>query len=125
MEPPTVKSFYNNSVELAKSIEKKIDNNDETFEVLFTGSVIISTMVFIEIKRSSFRKGSDAYKNILENERELCCILTGNSCVKKWLEYIYKKRVLKRVQRFYIGFSYRYDFYDASKTSIILQEARC
>ena len=47
-------------------------------------------MVFKQIARSIYGKGSDAFNNIIEYEGKLCYIPTGNACFKKRLEYIYK-----------------------------------
>ena len=80
-----------NSDQKTKSIEKLIDKNNETFEVLFTGCMMKYTTVFNQLKRSSYGRGSDAYHNILQKEGELCYIPTANACFRKCSEYIYKK----------------------------------
>ena len=68
-----------------------IDKNDESLEVLFSGYLIKYTMVFNEIKRSNYGKGSDAFHNILENKGELPYLPTGNGCFRKCIEHTYKR----------------------------------
>ena len=57
-----VRFFYKDSDQLTKSIEKMIDEYDESLEVLFIGLMIKYTMIFNEMKCSSYGKGSDAFK---------------------------------------------------------------
>ena len=65
-EQQIVIRFTKNSDEKAKSIEEMIDKYDETMEVLFSGFMINYRMLFNEINRSSYVKGSDAFNNALE-----------------------------------------------------------
>ena len=76
---------------MTKSIEKMIDKYDESLGVLFTGCMIKYTGVFIEIKRSKYSKGTDAFNNISEYEGELCYIPIGIACFRKCLDLIYKR----------------------------------
>ena len=63
-----------------------IDKNDYTLEVLISGYMIKYTMVFNELKRSNYGKGSNFFTNILENNGELCFIPTGDAGLRKCLE---------------------------------------
>ena len=56
--------------------------------MLFTGYMSKYTMVFNEVKRSSYGKKPDAYNKNLDFEGELCYIPTGIGCFKKCLEHI-------------------------------------
>ena len=63
--------FFKDSDHLTKSIEKMIDKFDESLEVSFLGYIKNNTMLFKQIRRSNYRKGSDAFNNILEFEEKL------------------------------------------------------
>ena len=45
-----------------------MDKYDDTLEVLFSGYMIKYAMIFNQIKRSNYGKGSDAFNNFLENK---------------------------------------------------------
>ena len=81
-----------------------VDNYAKSLEVLFTGYMIKFTIVFSEIKRPDYGKGSDAFNKILECEVYLCCIPTGNACFRNYLEYFHKKDFSKKKQRVNIRF---------------------
>ena len=66
-----------------------LDTYDETLEVLVSGFIIKYTIVFNQIKRSTF-EGCDAFNSVLEYDGQLCYIPTGSACLRKCLEYIYK-----------------------------------
>ena len=63
-----------------------IDEKDYTIEVLFSGYMIKYTMVFNELKRSNYGKGSNLFNNILENNGELCFIPIRDAGFRKCLE---------------------------------------
>ena len=69
--PFQVNTFYKDSEQLTKSIEKMIDKYNETLEVLFSGYMIVYTMVFNQIKRSNYDKGCDAFNIVLEYKGKL------------------------------------------------------
>ena len=85
-EPFQVDSFYKDSDQLLKSIEKTIDKYDEILELLISRYMIKYTTVFYQTKRSNYGKGCDAFNNILEYEGEICYIPTGNACFRKRFE---------------------------------------
>ena len=95
-----VNRFCKDSVQLTKSIEKKIDKHDETLELLFLGYMTKDAMLFNQIKRSNYGKGCDVSNNILEYEGRPCYIPTGNACFRKCSEYIYKKDFSREYKEF-------------------------
>ena len=90
-EPFQINRFDKDSEQLTISIEKMIDKYDKTLKVLFSGYMMKYTMVFNQIKRSNCGKGCDAFNNILEYKGQLCYIPTGNACLRKCLDYFYKR----------------------------------
>ena len=90
-EPFQVNTFYKESDQLNESIERMIDKNGETSEVLFSGYMMNCTMVFNQMKRSIYSKLCHAIKNISEFDGQLCYVPYGNACFRKCLEYIYKR----------------------------------
>ena len=85
-----VSRIYKHSDQLTKSIEKLIDKYDATLAVSFLSYMMKYTIVFKQIALSIYGKGFDAFNNVLEYERQLCYITTGNASFRKCLEFVYK-----------------------------------
>ena len=90
-DPSTINAFFKDAEQLDKRIEKINDKYDETLNITFTGELIRYTKTFNKIKRSNYGTGCDVFKKIVEYRGNLCYIPEENECLRKCLEFIYKK----------------------------------
>ena len=99
-EPVEVNRFYEDIDQLTKSIEKMVDKNDETLEVLFLVEMIKYTLVFNKVKRSNYATGCDFQEKLIEERSDFVYITEENECFRKYLQIIYRKSYLQEQRDF-------------------------
>ena len=83
--------FFKDCDELAKCMNKKLDKYDDHPSIYYTGNVYRYFRNFKRVNRSEHGRGANEFNNILEYEGENCDIPSGNGCLLKCIDYIFKK----------------------------------
>ena len=99
-DPSPINAFFKDGEQFDKRIEKINDKYDETLNITFTGELIRYTKTFNKIQRSDYGTGCDVFKKIVEYRGNLCYIPEENECLRKCLEFIYKKDFSQQYREF-------------------------
>ena len=83
--------FFQDSIELAKFIEKNLDKYDDHPSINYTGNIYRYFRNFKQVYRSEHGRGADEVNNILECEGDNFFIPTGNRCFLKCNNYNFRK----------------------------------
>ena len=83
--------FLKNSDELAKFIDKIIDQYDDHPSIYYTGNIYRYFKNFKRVNRSEHGRGADEFNDIEEYEGYRCYIPNGNGCFLKCINYIFDK----------------------------------
>ena len=83
--------LFKNSDELAKFIDKILDNYDNHPSIYYTGNIYRYFRNFKRVNRSEYGRGANEFNNILEYQGDNCYIPNGNGCFLKCINYIFDK----------------------------------
>ena len=83
--------FFEDSIELAKFIDKTLDKNEDHPPIYYTGKIYRCFRNFKRVTRSDLGKGANEFNNIQVYKGENCFIPSGNRCCLKFNNYNFKK----------------------------------
>ena len=95
-EPVEINRFSKDINQLTISVEKMVDKDDQTIEVLFSAENIEYTLVFNRAKRSDYGTVCDMQQNTIEYRSDLVYIPEANKCFRKCIDSYTKKTFLKK-----------------------------
>ena len=81
--------FFKNTDELAKFIDKILNNYDDHPSIYYTGNVYRYFKNYKKVNRSDHGRGANEFNNILEYEGDRCFIPCGNGCFLKCINCIF------------------------------------
>ena len=83
--------FFKDSNELAKLIDKILDQYDDHPSIYYTGNIYIYRFFknYKKVNRSEHGRGANEFNNIEEYKGERCYIPSGSGCFLKCINYIF------------------------------------
>ena len=81
---------YRNGSELAKFLDKILDNCDYHPSIYYTGIIYRFFKSFKQVNRSEHERGTNKNNKILEYEGENCFVPSGNGCFLKCIICFFK-----------------------------------
>ena len=85
------KSFFKDSIELAKFTDKIIDKRDDHPSTYCEGNIYRYFRNFKRVNRSKQGRGADEFTNNLKYEGVNCFMHSGNGCFLNCNNYFFKK----------------------------------
>ena len=92
---------FQDSDELAKFIDKIIDNNDNNPSINYTSNIYIYFRNFKRVNRSEKVRSANELNNILEHGCVNCFIPSGNGCFLQYFNSIFKKTLAWSISKSY------------------------
>ena len=83
--------FFKDSNELAKFIDKILDNYDDHPSIYYTGNIYRYFKNFKRVNRSEHGREANEFNNIEKYNGKNCYIPDGNGCFLKCINYIFNK----------------------------------
>ena len=103
------KRFFKDSKDLAKFIDKILDNYDDHPSICYTGIIYRYLRNFKLVNRSEHGRGANEFKNNLDYEGVNCYLPSGNGCFLQFINCIFKKDFSKEYFEFIQSYKRRTD----------------